>query len=152
MGRNKYNNKSESMLIMRRAIMEFNYKDAWKQIFGMSYKKIDLLEAIKCFKCDTQGLALICKIKLKDNSMSIKELRGKGLLTNVEVLYKEKDGSFVVFIEGKSCVPPCPKKMKTFQIMISKPPEFLGVDKMKVEVIGKERDTKFSKLCSDSQS
>jgi HTH DNA binding domain len=120
--------------------MEFNYKDAWKQIFGTSYKKIDLLEAVKCFKCDTQGLALICKIKLKDNSMTIKELRGKGLLTNVELLYKEKDGSFVVFIEGKSCVPPSPKKMKPFQIMISKPPEFLGLDKMKVELIGKEKE------------
>jgi len=77
---------------------------------------------------------------LKDKSMTIRELQGKGLLTNVEVLYKENDGSMVVFMEGKSCVPPTPKKMKPFQVMISKPPEFLDVDKMKVEVIGKEKE------------
>jgi hypothetical protein len=72
--------------------------------------------------------------------MTIKELKGKGLITRVEVLYKEKDGSHVVFIEGKSCVPPPPKNLKPFQVMISKPPEFLDRDKMKVEVIGKEKE------------
>lgn len=60
--------------------------------------------------------------------------------SGVELLYKEKDGSFVVFIEGKSCVPPPPKNVKPFQVMMSKPPEFLDVDKMKVEVIGKEKE------------
>jgi hypothetical protein len=125
---------------MRRATLEFNYEDAWKKIFGIYANKIDLLEALKCFKCDTQGLALICRIRLKDNKMTIRELQGKGLLTRVEVLYKEKDGSFVVFIEGKSCVPPPPKNIKPFHIMMSKPPEFLGIDKMKAEVIGKEKE------------
>ena len=125
---------------MRRATLEFNYEDAWEKIFGTYANKIDLLEALKCFKCDTQGLALICRIRLKDNKMTIRELQGKGLLTRVEVLYKEKDGSFVVFIEGKSCVPPPPKNIKPFHIMMSKPPEFLDIDKMKVEVIGKEKE------------
>jgi hypothetical protein len=125
---------------VRRATLEVNYEDAWKNIFGKYSHKIDLLEALKCFKCDTQGLALICRIRLKDNKMTIKELQGKGLITRVEVLYKEKDGSHVVFIEGKSCVPPPPKNLKPFQVMISKPPEFLDRDKMKVEVIGKEKE------------
>jgi hypothetical protein len=125
---------------MRRATLDFNYEDAWKKIFGRYSDRIDLLEALKCFKCDAQGLALICRIRLKDNKMTIKELQGKGLLTRVEVLYREKDGSFVVFIEGKSCVPPPPKNVKPFQVMMSKPPEFLDVDKMKVEVIGKEKE------------
>jgi hypothetical protein len=125
---------------MRRATLEFNYEDAWKKIFGIYANKIDLLEALKCFKCDTQGLVLICRIRLKDSKMTIRELQGKGLLTRVEVLYKEKDGSFVLFIEGKSCVPPPPKNIKPFHIMMSKPPEFLGIDKMKAEVIGKEKE------------
>jgi hypothetical protein len=125
---------------MRRATLEVNYKDAWMKIFGKYSNKIDLLEALKCFKCDTQGLALICRIRLKDNKMPIKELQGKGLLTKVEVLYKEKDGSLVVFLEGKSCVPPPSKNVKPFHIMMSKPPEFLDIDKMKVEVIGKEKE------------
>jgi DNA-binding CsgD family transcriptional regulator len=125
---------------MRRATLEFNYEDAWKKIFGIYSNKVDLLEALKCFKCDAQGLALICRIRLKDNKMTIKELQGKGLLTKVEVLYKEKDGSFVIFIEGKSCVPPPPRNVKPFHIMMSKPPEFLDVNKMKAEVIGKEKE------------
>jgi hypothetical protein len=125
---------------MRRATLEVNYEDSWKRIFGNYANKIDLLEALKCFKCDANGLALICRIRLKDNKITIKELQGKGLLTRVEVLYTEKDGSFVVFMEGKSCVPPPPKNVKPFQIMMSKPPEFLDVDRMKVEVIGKEKE------------
>jgi hypothetical protein len=72
--------------------------------------------------------------------MTIKDLQGKGLLTKVEVLYKENDGSFVIFIEGKSCVPPSPKNVKPFHVMMSKPPEFLDIDKMKVEVIGKQKE------------
>jgi hypothetical protein len=48
----------------------------------------------------------------------------------------------VVFIEGKSCVPPSAKNAKPFQVMMSKPPEFLDVDKMKVELIGKEKEIK----------
>jgi hypothetical protein len=77
---------------------------------------------------------------LKDNKIPIKELQGKGLLTKVEVLYKEKDGSFVIFIEGKSCVPPPPKNINPFNVMMSKAPEFLDIDKMKVEVIGKQEE------------
>jgi hypothetical protein len=125
---------------MRRATLEFNYEDAWKKIFGIYANRVELLEALKCFKCDNQGLALICRIRLKDNKMTIKELQGKGLLTKVEVLYKEKDGSFVIFIEGKSCVPPLPKNVKPFHVMMSKPPEFLDANKMKAEVIGKEKE------------
>jgi len=125
---------------MRRATLEANYEEAWKNIFGSYSNKVELLEALKCFKCDTQGLALICRVRLKDNKMPIKELQGKGLLTKVEILYKEKDGSFVIFIEGKSCVPPPPKNIKPFNIMMSKPPEFLDIDKMKVEVIGRQEE------------
>ena len=125
---------------MRHATLEVNYEDSWKKIFGRYSDKINLLEALKCFKCDAQGLALICRIRLKDNKMKIKEPQGKGLLIRVEVLYRENDGSSVVFIEGKSCVPPPPKNVKPFQVMMSKPPEFLDLDKMKVEVIGEEKE------------
>ena len=90
---------------MRRVALEFNYQDAWKQIFGSYAEKVEILEALRCFKCDLESIALICRIKLKDKRMNVKDLIGKGLLTNIEVLYKEKDGSEVVFIEGRSCIP-----------------------------------------------
>jgi DNA-binding CsgD family transcriptional regulator len=128
---------------MRRITMEFNYQAAWKQIFGLNANRVEVLEALRCFKCDTQGLAIICRIKLKDNNTNIQDLlRGKGLLTNIELLYKEKDGSLVVFIEGGSCVPKPPKDIKLPKMLMAHPPDFLDVDRMKVEMIGKENEIK----------
>jgi len=123
--------------------MEFNYEAAWKQIFGSNADRVEVLEALRCFKCDTQGLAIICRIKLKDNNMNIQDLwRGKGLLTNIELLYKEKDDSLVVFIEGGSCVPKPPKDIKPPKMLMASHPDFLDVDRMKVEMIGKENEVK----------
>jgi hypothetical protein len=128
---------------MRRITMEFNYEAAWKQIFGLNANRVEVLEALRCFKCDTQGLAIICRIKLKDNHMNIQDLlMGKGLLTNIELLYKEKDESMIVFIEGRSCVPKPPKDIKPPKMLMARPPDFLDVDRMKVEMIGKENEIK----------
>ena len=125
---------------MRRVTLEFNYHSAWKQIFGSNWDKVQVLEALRCFKCDLEGLAIICRIRLKNKSMDIKDLVGKGLLTNIEILYREKDGSIVVFIEGRSCVPQPPKGAHVPKLLTTRPPDFLDVDRMKVEVIGKEAD------------
>ena len=128
---------------MRRITMEFNYEAAWKQIFGLNANRVEVLEALRCFKCDTRGLAIICRINLKDNHMNIEDLlRGKGLLTNIELLYKEKDESMIVFIEGRSCVPKPPKDIKPPKMLMARPPDFLDVDRMKVEMIGKENEIK----------
>jgi hypothetical protein len=123
---------------MRRVTMEFNYQRAWKQIFGSNAEKVEVVEALRCFKCDTQGLALICRIRLKVKSMTVTDLQHKGLITNIETLYTEKDGSLVVFIEGKSCVPRPPKDMEIPKMLMTHPPDFLDVDRMKVELVGKE--------------
>jgi len=127
---------------MRRVTLEFNYQDAWKQIFGSNADKVEILEGLRCFKCDLESIALICRIKLKDKRMNVKDLIGKGLLTNIEVLYKEKDGSEVVFIEGKLHIPQLPKYARLPKLLVARPPDFLDVDRMKVEVLGKETDVK----------
>ena len=128
---------------MRRITMEFDYQKAWKWIFGSNSEKVEVLEALRCFKCDTQGLAIICRIRLKDRKITIQDLLiGKGLLTNIELLYKEKDGSLIVFIEGRSCVPKPPKDIKPPNMLMARPPDFLDVDRMKVEMIGKENEIK----------
>lgn len=128
---------------MRRITMEFDYQKAWKWIFGSNSEKVEVLEALRCFKCDTQGLAIICRIRLKDRKITIQDLlMGKGLLTNIQLLYKEKDGSLVVFIEGRSCVPKPPKDIKEPKMLMTRPPDFLDVDRMKVEMIGKEDEIK----------
>ena len=127
---------------MRRVTMEFNYQRAWKQIFGSNTEKVEVLDALRCFKCDLEGLAVICRIKLKDKSMNVKDLIGKGLLTNIELLYKEKDGSEVVFIEGRLRIPQLPKDARLPKLLVARPPDFLDIDRMKVEVAGKETDIK----------
>jgi DNA-binding CsgD family transcriptional regulator len=128
---------------MRRVTMEFDYQKAWKWIFGTNSEKVEVLEALRCFKCDTQGLAIICRLRLKDRNMNIQDLlMGKGLLTNIELLYKEKDGSLVVFIEGRSCVPKPPKDIKPPKMLMARPPDFLDVDIMKVDLVGKEDEIK----------
>jgi hypothetical protein len=131
---------------MRRVTLEFNYQDAWKQIFGSYAEKVEILEGLRCFKCDCNldsiAIAIICRIKLKDKSMNVKDLVGKGLLTNIEILYKEKDGSQVVFIEGRLRVPQLPKGARLPKLLAARPPDFLDVDRMKVEVLGREMDIK----------
>jgi DNA-binding CsgD family transcriptional regulator len=128
---------------MRRVTMEFDYQKAWKLIFGSNSEKVEVLEALRCFKCDAEGLAIICRLRLKDRNMNIEDLlMGNGLLTNVELLYKEKDGSLVVFIEGRSVVPKLSKDIKPPKMLMTRPPDFLDVDRMKVEMIGKEDEIK----------
>ena len=127
---------------MRRVTLEFNYHDAWKQIFGPNTDKVKVLEALRCFKCDLDGLAIICRLGLKDKNMTIRDLIGSGLLTNAETLYKEKDGSIVVFIEGGSCVPQPPEGARMPKLLMARPPDFLDVDRMKVEVVGSESSVK----------
>jgi DNA-binding CsgD family transcriptional regulator len=125
---------------MKRATLEFKYEKVWKEIFGSYSSKVQVLEAFKCFKCDPQGLIIISRIRLKDKKITLKQLlQGNGLLKNIELLYKEKDGSIVVFIEGKPCVSTPPKDAQ-FDVLSSHPPEFLDKDKMKIEVVGKERE------------
>jgi DNA-binding CsgD family transcriptional regulator len=70
------------------------------------------------------------------------QLYTEGLLTNIELLYKEKDESVVIFIEGRSCVPKPPKDIKQPKMLMARPPDFLDVDRMKVEMIGKENEIK----------
>jgi hypothetical protein len=128
---------------MRRVTLEFNYQDAWKQIFGSHAEKVEILEGLRCFKCDLEGIAIICRIKLKDKRMNVKDLVGKGILTNIEVLYKEKDGSQVVFIEGRLSIPQqLPKGVRLPKLLAARPPDFLDTDRMKVEVLGRETDVK----------
>jgi hypothetical protein len=75
---------------MRRVTLEFNYQDAWKQIFGSNAEKVEIVEGLRCFKCDLESIAIICRIKLKNKSMNVKDLIGKGLLTNIEVWVRSR--------------------------------------------------------------
>ena len=128
---------------MRHVTLELDYESAWRKIFGPNSKKVEVLEGMRCFKCDLHGFAMICKIRLKDKLMKVKDLLGKGLLTNIETLYKEKDGSLVVFIEGRSVIPEecrSDRDVRGLKVILARCPEFLDINKMKVELVGKEKE------------
>ena len=40
---------------LRRVTMEFDYQKAWKKIFGSNSEKVEVLDALRCFKCDTRS-------------------------------------------------------------------------------------------------
>jgi hypothetical protein len=81
--------------------------------------------------------------KAEGQENECKRSHGKGLLTNIETLYKEKDGSEVVFIEGRLRIPrQLPKGARLPKLLVARPPDFLDVDRMKVEVLVRERDVK----------
>jgi hypothetical protein len=131
---------------MRRITLEYNYQDAWKQIFGLYSEKVEILEGLKCFKCDCNldriSIAIICRIKLKDKRIHLKDLIGEGILTNIEVLYKEKDGSQVVFIEGRLSISQLPEGARLPKLLVARPPDFVDVDRMKVDMVGRDTDVK----------
>jgi hypothetical protein len=72
--------------------------------------------------------------------MDMKELAGAGLLTNIEALYRENEGSLVVFIEGEAF--PQPGNIRRPRLLMAGPPEFLDVNRMKAELIGRETEIK----------
>src|SRR5437879_10153068 len=89
---------------MKRLTLEFPYQELWARLFGPNRDRVEILEATKSLKCDFEGLAVICRIRFKDKKMRAADLVGKGAVRSVETLYEHRDGSLVVFIEGKPVV------------------------------------------------
>ena len=89
---------------MKRLTLEFPYQELWGRLFGPNRDRVEILEATKGLKCDFEGLAVICRIRFKDKRMKAEDLVGKGAIRNVETLYEPRDGSLVVFIQGKPVV------------------------------------------------
>lgn len=128
---------------MRRLTVETNWEGVWRRVFSPHSDKVQIREVVKCFKCDADGFAMACKIELKDETMSVEDLAGNDVLTNVETLHEEKDGSLVVFIEGKLSVPG-ERQFSELRLVFAGPPEFLDVNRQKATLVGTE--TEISKV------
>lgn len=124
---------------MKRLVVEIPYKRFWIGFFGSYAKRVKVVEALRCFKCDSEGFAVICRIKLLDESLSLRDLVKGSPIRNIEVLFTEKDGSMVIFMSGEY-----PEELRARRrapvanVFQSKPPEFVDVDWMKVELVGEE--------------
>ncbi len=126
--------------------MEFPYQELWDRLFGPNQDRVEVLEATKSLKCDFEGLAVICRIRFKDKRMKPADLIGKGAIRSVETLYEHGDGSLVVFIEGKPVVH-VPRELRRKDpnvprpgLVSAGPPEFLDVDRMKVQFLCKDEE------------
>ena len=123
---------------MKRLVLEFNYERFWKLFFGPNSERVEVVEALRSFKCDMDGFALIVRIVLKDRNMTVRDLTQHGVVTKVETLYEEKDGSLVVYMQGdySSSIKFGGRAGRRSQVFSEGPPEFLGPDKMKVVLVG----------------
>jgi len=78
--------------------------------------------------------------------MKAADLVGKGAVRSVETLYEHRDGSLVVFIQGKPVVY-APRELRgrapnVFRpgVVSAGPPEFVDVDRMKVQFLCKDEE------------
>ena len=131
---------------MKRLTLEFPYQELWDRLFGPNQDRVEVLEATKSLKCDFKGLAVICRIRFKDKRMKPADLIGKGAIRSVETLYEHRDGSLVVFIQGKPVVH-APRELRgrapnVFRpgLISAGPPEFVDVDRMKVQFLCRDEE------------
>ncbi|MDE1852547.1 MAG: helix-turn-helix domain-containing protein [Thaumarchaeota archaeon] len=124
---------------MKRLVIEVPYQKYWARFFGRNARHVEVVEALKCFKCDSEGFAVICKVRFLDEKVTIDDLLRDGPVNHAEALYEENDGSVVIFISGsypkssRSKGRPVPRG-----IFVVEPPEFIDVNRMKCVLVGEE--------------
>jgi HTH DNA binding domain len=131
---------------MKKLTLDFPYEELWARLFGPNSGKVDVLEAIRSLKCDFEGLAIICRIRFRDKRTKLGDLVGRGKIRSIETLYKEKDGSLVVFIQGKPVVY-APQELVRMDpnkprpgLVTAGPPEFVDVDRMRLHFLCREEE------------
>ena len=124
---------------MRKMVFEMSYEVIWPIIFGRHANQVKVIEALKCLKCDQEGFAIICEIRL-GKGVGVQDLTNGYRILYFETLYEEKDGSVVVFISGGSMLPKGARRPSSTVLLTDKPPEFVGVNTMKVSLVGEETE------------
>ena len=124
---------------MKRIVLEMPYANFWKVILGPNSEGVELLEALKCVKCDLTGFSIICRVRMQEG-MTIKDLMRYSALTSVESLYREKDGALVVFIEGKFQHNEKLHQQRNLGLVCDAPPELVDSDKIRVTLLGREKE------------
>ena len=95
------NQKITSLSFMRRLILEISEKELSK--FGLemqSFQKIKSLEFLHFLRQDPEQFAVISRIEFKDDSSKIEDLLDGGLLSEAQLLEKEKSRTYTVFLKG----------------------------------------------------
>lgn len=75
---------------MKRLVIEVPYEGFWARFFGRYADRVKVAEALRCFKCDDEGFALICRIEILDKDFSLDDLVKSGPIENIETLRGER--------------------------------------------------------------
>jgi hypothetical protein len=87
---------------MRRLVVEISQDDISKfSHTGDLLEKIESLEIIYHLKFDMDGFAGICRVRVKDASLDLRQLVGLGGLARVELLSEQK-GEHIVYMETRT--------------------------------------------------
>jgi hypothetical protein len=126
---------------MKQLVLEVPYGGFWRLFFGRHADRVQVVEALKCFKCDQDGFAIICKIRILDRRVSVDDLARGGPIRKIETLYTENDGSVVIFMSGDYPeVSGAAKRPFSTKVFFCEPPEFTDVNRMRVSVVGEEKE------------
>jgi predicted DNA binding protein len=125
---------------MKRLVLEFPYQGYWRTIFGRNLDAVEVVEAMKCFKCDREGFALICKIRFLDKEMTTNDLLTRGAIKEAETLYRESDGTETVFVAGGFPETSRRAASRPAKVFSAGAPEFIDTNRMKVALVGEEKE------------
>lgn len=88
---------------MRRLILEVSKRELVKAGIELPpVKKIKSLELLYFLRQDDKELAAISRVEFKDPDEKIEEFIESGLLTDVQVIEKEKNGTYILFTRSGS--------------------------------------------------
>ncbi len=122
---------------MRRVTVEQRVGEAWGTILSPHSDDVEVLEMVRTFKCDEGGFALICKMMIHDENLRPEDLAGNGVLSNVETLHQEEDGSWMVYLVGSMPGSFSPE-VKDWNPVVDGTPEFVGADRIRATLLMNE--------------
>lgn len=123
---------------MKRVVVEVPYHRFWARFFGPHASRTRVVAGLKCFKCDEEGFALICRIQFLDKGMTPDMLLHGTPIQTVETLYRMNDGSYAIFISGRY---PRSTRRSSWEgkVFVAEPPEFIDANLMKFVLVGEEK-------------
>ncbi|MGE5555718.1 MAG: helix-turn-helix domain-containing protein [Methanocella sp.] len=90
-------------IVMRRLVLEVSERELLKAGIELPpVRKIKSLELLYFLRQDDTELAAISRVEFKDPNEKIEEFIGSGLLTDAQVIEKEKNGTYILFTRSGS--------------------------------------------------
>ncbi len=133
---------------MRRLILEVSEKELPKIGVDLPpFDKIESLELLHFLRHDQDELAAVWRLKLKDETVKVDDLLVGGFLVEVQVLAREKNGKYIVFMRTGPIVSSALNFINAAKGYLFSPLEIRD-GKLKISFIGNEQQMQefFSKL------